>query len=65
MVATLPPAVSEAARGVVEVRAESSQPVALPVEGPPTRVAAAQEQEDKVYEQNTAARSLPIVVAES
>jgi hypothetical protein len=56
------PAVSEAVQGAAEVRAASSQPVVLLPEGPPARVAAAREQEDRTCE-DMVAMPAPIVAA--
>jgi hypothetical protein len=56
------PEVSEAERQVAGVRAAWPQPAVVQVEVPPTQAAAAQEREDSSWEQNTAAKPLPIVV---
>ena len=55
-VAILYPAVWGDARRVVGVRAEPSQPAALPAEGPPRQVGAVRKQEGRAWERNTAAR---------
>ena len=56
------PAVSEAVQGAAEVRAVSSQPVVLLLEGPLAQVAAAREQEGRPCE-DMVAMFAPIVAA--